>query len=368
MSHHEGARPYTALGRVPVRAGGRVQPAIRRVWPWVWGLAAVVVVVAAVRAAAAASDVRAVFAHVGGLHVSWLGVAVAAEIASLAGGVAAQRLLLSVGGVSLPWRTVFGVVFASTGLARVMPAGPVTGGAWQVGEYQRRGAGAAVGVWAVLAGGFTSVVATLGLLLAGAAVAGTFPLPLLACGAGVLVAGTAGLSAAAHRAGALSRWLSRRHHRSPRIARLAPAVAVLSRQRTGLAWAAAVLACSAVGLLADTGVFAACFGLAGLAVPWRGLLFAYAAGQLGARLVPLPGGLGGVEGGVLGALTLTGTPPAAAAAAVIVYRVVGYWSLGATGTAVAAALGRRSRGLPSEASQQPVGCDDPGDIGAGTLP
>src|SRR4249919_458303 len=166
MSHHEGARPYTALGRVPVRAGRRVQPTIRRVWPWVWGLAAVVVVVAAARAAAAASDVRAVFAHVGGLHVSWLGVVVAAEIASLAGGVAAQRLLLSVGGVSLRWRTVFGVVFASTGLARVMPAGPVTGGAWQVGEYQRRGAGAGVGVWAVLAGGFTSVVATLGLLLA----------------------------------------------------------------------------------------------------------------------------------------------------------------------------------------------------------
>lgn len=58
-----------------------------------------------------------------------------------------------------------------------------------------------------------------------------------------------------------------------------------------------------------------CFGLAGLAVPWRGLLFAYAAGQLAGRVVPLPGGIGGVEGGMLGALTLTGTPPAAAAAA-----------------------------------------------------
>jgi uncharacterized membrane protein YbhN (UPF0104 family) len=42
--------------------------------------------------------------------------------------------------------------------------------------------------------------------------------------------------------------------------------------------------------------------------------------------VPLPGGLGGVEGGVLGALALTGTRPATALTAVIIYRVAGYWA------------------------------------------
>ena len=86
-------------------------------------------------------------------------------------------------------------------------------------------------------------------------------------------------------------------------------MAGLPRQRAGAGWAAGVLACTGTGLLADAGVLAACFGLAGLPVPWRGLLFAYAAGQLAGRLVPLPGGIGGVEGGMLGALTLTGTPP-----------------------------------------------------------
>jgi uncharacterized membrane protein YbhN (UPF0104 family) len=55
--------------------------------------------------------------------------------------------------------------------------------------------------------------------------------------------------------------------------------------------------------------------------------FAHAAGQLAGRLVPLPGGIGGVEGGVLGALTLIGTPPAAAAAAVIVDQLAGYWAV-----------------------------------------
>jgi uncharacterized membrane protein YbhN (UPF0104 family) len=46
-----------------------------------------------------------------------------------------------------------------------------------------------------------------------------------------------------------------------------------------------------------------------------------------------------VEGGVLGALTLIGTP-AAAAAAVIVDQLAGYWAVGTTGTAVAAAHAR----------------------------
>jgi hypothetical protein len=230
-----------------VRTGGRVRPASRRGWPWVGALASGVVAAAAVRAPGAASDVRAAFAHTDGLRVSWLGVAVAAEVVSLAGAAAAQRRLLSAAGVSLPWRTVSGVVFASTGLARVMPAGPVAGGAWQAAEYRRRGAGATAGLWSVLAGGLTSTVALSGLLLAGAAVAGTDCLPLLACAAGVLAAGTAGLTAAAHHAGALSRWLTRRHHRSRRIAPLAAALAGLSGQGAGSGWAAGVLARTVAG-------------------------------------------------------------------------------------------------------------------------
>ena len=245
---------------------------------------------AVVRAPGVASDVRAAVAHLGGPCVWWLGLAVAAQIVSQAGGTAAQRQLLAAGGAHLPWRTVSALVLASTGLARVMPAGPVTGGAWQVREYRRRGAGAALGLWAVLAGGLTSTVVISALLLAGAAVAGAGGLPLLGCAAGALAVGAAGLCATARRAGALSRWLSRRHHRSPAIARLAAAMAGVSRQRPGFCLGAGVLACTCTGLLADAGVLAACFGLAGLPVPWRGLLFAYAAGQLAGRLVPLPAG------------------------------------------------------------------------------
>ena len=44
------------------------------------------------------------------------------------------------------------------------------------------------------------------------------------------------------------------------------------------------------GLFADAGGLAACFGLAGLPVPWRGLLFAYTAGQLAGGSFRCPAG------------------------------------------------------------------------------
>ena len=210
-------------------------------------LAAGVLAAAAVRAPGAAGDLRAAAGHLGGLRPAWLGAAVAAQGVALAGGTAAQRQLLAAGGARLRWRTVFGLVLASTGLARVMPAGPVTGGAWQVREYRRRGAGTGPGVWAVLAGGVTSTVVLLALLLAGAAAAGIGPIPLLACAAGLLAAGAAGLFAAARRARALARWLGRRPRRSRTIAGLAAAAAGLSRQHAGPGWATGVLACTGDG-------------------------------------------------------------------------------------------------------------------------
>src|SRR5262249_42576532 len=113
-------------------------------------------------------------------------------------------------------------------------------------------------------------------------------------------------------------------------------------QRLGLGGGTAVLGASGLSVLAEAGLLAAAFEMTGAAVPWRGLLLACAAGQLGGRLVPLPGGLGGVEGGVLGALALAGSHPAAAAgAAGVVYRVAGCWAPGGAGAVVAAGRARR---------------------------
>jgi uncharacterized protein (TIRG00374 family) len=51
---------------------------------------------------------------------------------------------------------------------------------------------------------------------------------------------------------------------------------------------------------------------------------AYVIGQLG-NLVPLPGGIGGVEGGLIGTLVLYGVPALTTTAAVLIYRAIELW-------------------------------------------
>src|SRR3954447_26103464 len=73
-------------------------------------------------------------------------------------------------------------------------------------------------------------------------------------------------------------------------------------------------------LLFDLGVLAVCFpGFGNAAPPVDVLLLAYLIGQLGG-LVPLPGGIGGLDLGLIGALVLYGVNPTHAAVAVLAYR------------------------------------------------
>jgi uncharacterized membrane protein YbhN (UPF0104 family) len=73
-------------------------------------------------------------------------------------------------------------------------------------------------------------------------------------------------------------------------------------------------------LLFDVAMLGVCFAAFGNDVPPVGvLLIAYLIGQLGS-LIPIPGGIGGVDGGLIGTLVLYGVPAADAAVAVIAYR------------------------------------------------
>ena len=77
----------------------------------------------------------------------------------------------------------------------------------------------------------------------------------------------------------------------------------------------------AIGYMAlDVIALAAVFAAFGGGAPSLGVfVLAYAVGQLGG-LVPLPGGVGGTDGGLILAFGLLGTPVAVAAAAVLGYR------------------------------------------------
>jgi uncharacterized protein (TIRG00374 family) len=74
----------------------------------------------------------------------------------------------------------------------------------------------------------------------------------------------------------------------------------------------------------DNAVLWATFHAFGFSPPITVILMGYLIGQLGGAL-PLPGGLGGIDGGLIGTLIVYGTPAAAAAAAVLVYRVILFW-------------------------------------------
>ena len=50
----------------------------------------------------------------------------------------------------------------------------------------------------------------------------------------------------------------------------------------------------------------------------------YLIGQLGG-LLPLPGGIGGIDGGLIGTLIVYGVDAAGVAAAVLAYRVILFW-------------------------------------------
>ena len=74
----------------------------------------------------------------------------------------------------------------------------------------------------------------------------------------------------------------------------------------------------------DNAVLWATFHAFGAHVDPAVILLGYLIGQLGG-LLPIPGGVGGIDGGLIGTLVVFGAPAAATAAAVLAYRVILFW-------------------------------------------
>jgi uncharacterized membrane protein YbhN (UPF0104 family) len=94
----------------------------------------------------------------------------------------------------------------------------------------------------------------------------------------------------------------------------------------------------------DNAVLWATFHAFGASPPLMVILLGYLIGQLGG-LLPLPGGLGGIDGGLIGTLIVYGTPAAVTGAAVLAYRVILFW-LPLVAGAVAFTLLRRGLNNP----------------------
>lgn len=94
---------------------------------------------------------------------------------------------------------------------------------------------------------------------------------------------------------------------------------VLLRQRS-----LGVLVGSFGYLAFDVAVLVVCFHAFGRSPALAIVILAYLIGQLGG-LIPLPGGVGGTEGGLIGTFALYHAPLAAATAAVLAYRALELW-------------------------------------------
>jgi uncharacterized membrane protein YbhN (UPF0104 family) len=274
----------------------------------------------------AVPDLRDVLKRMTDANLPWLIVGVALEIASCLGYVAILRLILRRG----PKWPVRWLGWAEMAFGAVVPVGGA--------------GGLAVGVWAMRAWGLswerianrsavifllTSAVNGLVLALAGFGV-------FLGIGShktGLTYGLVPGAGAAIALAGAVALPLVLAPHAgNGRIGTVIKRSATWIRDTARIAFRFEWRLLGAVGyLLFDIAVLWACLQSVGVSAPLLALVVGYQIGYL-ANLLPIPGGVGVLEGGLLGALLLYGLPAAPTAAAVVLYHAIALWvpALGGT--------------------------------------
>ena len=267
----------------------------------------------------AVPDLRDVLSRAAHATVSWLVIGVALEILSCLGYVATLRLVLSRG----PKREIRWLAWAEMAFGAVVPVGGA--------------GGLAVGAWAMRAWGIpwsrvanrsavifllTSAVNAAVLALAGFGVAL----------GGVDVSIWYGLvPGAVSLVGLVLFMVSPLVIKDDPSIKRGPARQALKR---GADWVADTEKVAfkpnwrllgTVGyLVLDIGVLWVCLRAVGVSAPLVAVVAGYQIGYL-ANLLPIPGGVGVLEGGLLAALLLYGLPAAPTAAAVILYHAIALW-------------------------------------------
>jgi uncharacterized membrane protein YbhN (UPF0104 family) len=305
------------------------------------GAAIVVVIVGAVVLVPGLASLRHRFDHA---KPSWL---VLAGILKVLSGVSYVLIFRAVFCRRMPWRLGGEIGIAELGANALLP----TGGA----------GGLALGAWALSRGGMaapriarrtvaffllTSCANVGALVIVGVGLAiGIFPGHTSMLGA-ILPAAIAVLAVVATlcsplAARALKTRLVRRGHGEGKRARLLEVLAGGVEESVALLrehdpW----LVLGAIGYLSfDVMMVWACFHAFGSAPDLSIVWIAYLIGELGG-LLPIPGGLGGVDLGLVGAYVAYGVPIAAATAAVLAYRALALWIPAMLGSAAFIALRR----------------------------
>ena len=272
-------------------------------------------------------------------RIAWLAVGVALEACSLFGEVALFRGVFARPGNRIGWKSSAEITFAgaaATKLVAAAGAGGVAVTVWGLRVYGVPGAEAADGMicFGVLTYGvYAAAVAIAGFglwfgLFSGPAPAGLTLVPATLASI-VIVIGLSTLFADR----ALTEFLERRAERSSaRAAKWWHRAAQVPRSvHAGLLAALAMVRRrdpSLLGAVAywgfDIGALWASYRAFGHSPPGAVLVTGYYVGTA-ANVLPLPGGIGGVEAGMIGAFVGFRVKASLAALAVLGYRTISYW-------------------------------------------
>lgn len=268
----------------------------------------------------------------------WLAVAAVLEAFSIVGYAALFRTVFGRGVPRIDWRASLEIPLAGIAAIRLVAAagaGGVAVTAWALGRAGLHAEVIACRMVASLVLQYSVYLAALivcglglwtGVLPGGGSIAITLVPAALAA-----VLGAAILSLALM-PNDIEQRLERFADRSGRLGRLAKRLAKAPQTLgSGVRTAGDLLHQRRPGLLGavaywgfDIAALGLCFHAFGASVPVAVLIAGYFIGTLGS-LLPLPAGIGGVEGGMIGAFVAFGLHASTAIVAVLAYRAISFW-------------------------------------------
>lgn len=320
-----------------------------------------------------------------GLHQTWgqlkhgdplyLAIGMVLELASVGGYALLFGTVFSRGMPRIDWRASIEIPLAGIAAIRLLAAAGAGGIAVTAWALRRAGMSAAtiacrmVASYVIQYGIYLGALVIGGIGLRYGLFAGSAPFALTVVPAILSLVAIALVASMGLVPQDFERRLGRLAQRRGRIGRLAArfatAPATLGR---GVRTAIDMVRERRIGLLGavaywgfDISVLGLSFRSFGTTIPVAVLVMGYFLGTLGS-LLPLPGGIGGVEGGMIGAFAAFGIPASQALVGVLAYRAISFWLPTLPGIAGYIALRRDvhdweeedRRGGSSEAPAQPV--------------
>ncbi|MGZ4182124.1 MAG: flippase-like domain-containing protein [Solirubrobacteraceae bacterium] len=268
----------------------------------------------------------------------WLGLAAVLEVCSFFGYVALFRAVFIRGKTRIGWRESYQITMSGLAATRLFAAGGAGGIALTAWALRRSGmqprivACRMVAFLALLYGVYMAslVIVGLGLYTGLIPGGGSFALTVVPAifGASAIVVFLAVSLLPGDFDRLVKRWTKGSGKLGRTAARLATAPAAAA---TGVRTAIDLVRSRDPYLLGavawwgfDIAVLWACFHAFGLSPPKGVIIMSYFLGMLGNTL-PLPGGIGGVDGGMIGAFTAFGVNVEVAVVAVLAYRAFAFW-------------------------------------------